>query len=938
MRETILLPAGADLVGRVCDLIEGSGSGPEKNLVLFPSRRPFFFLCKRLAQRRGRALMAPRCYSIDDWVQATAERQGLGRSRIGSEDGAALIYQMHPDCRLPGGGAELSMEEFLAWGFTLFADFEELKIEGVTPKALESVQALAQEPLPGAFGRQLDHLAQWYRDFYRRLEELNLATRASTYDWLAQRAKQIDVSFFAQVIVAGFNALSATEQAIIGALLSRPNAVLIVRDGPGIERTLEQLGAKRTKTEAGLKEPAVSYLRAGDSHGQVMAAAAQISPGPGLSDTVLVLPKEDTVFPVIHHLLPRLGDDWNISMGYPLWRTPLWGLAQAMAKAQEGRDKDSYFLPYYLQLMLHPYIKNLRTDGASYPTRMLLHAMEEELSRRSRRLVSLDLIENDREFRQGVAQRLSGLMEQGFDIDQLFAHLSKIHNLVLKPFEQVASVADLADKMLAVVSAVAEQSPAQRHPYADRFFFEMTGALLNLKSSLLAGQSFKHIRTYFGLMEHFAGQVRVPFPGTSLRGLQVLGFLETRNLKFKRVVMLDVNEGVIPRSSSVDTILPQALRRELNLPTARDRELMDRYHFANLIHGAEEVVLGYSQGGGEQRSRLIEQLVWEEERRQGAPRVGGQRLVHFGARFSQTVPEPLAKTPEMMEAIGGLSYSATMLDCYLECGLRFCHRYLMGIREKEEVLLDIEASELGRLVHQVLKNFFEKRKDSPYVYSGSDLSDLERIIDDVFREQFGPDQDGNVYLIKSQAKARLKKLLWYHRDEMPQLTVLGCEIKRQLSINIPGLGIVPVNGTLDRVDRRGQEIVIVDYKTRSGQAPSYGSFVQAERADWAKHLHSVQLPFYIMLYLEEHGELDPSGINSELLKLGGEKFERKALFSPEDDRRKVYQTYREAMATLIKEIKDPRMPFTGTWNPQQECASCPYKVLCGRQWVGERGW
>ena len=935
MRKAILLPSGSDLVGRVCELIESSGAGPERSLVLLPSRRPFFALAKRLAERRGAALMAPHCYSIDQWVEKACSDLGMGHQRTGAEDGAALIYQMHPDCQLPGGGSRLSMEEFLAWGFTLFSDFEELKIEGVSPKALESVRALAQEPMPGAFGRQLEHLSVWYDGFYRRLEEEGLATRASAYDWLASRAARIDTSGFAQVIVAGFNALTAAERSIIGSLLDRPNAVAVFRDGPGMGRTFGHLGIDYRPAD-GAGAPRVRYLRAGDSHGQVAAMAGEIVPGQGLSETVLVLSKQETVFPVIHHLLPRLGDEWNISMGYPLMRTPLWGLAEAIAQAQEGRGRQGYFLPHYLQLMLHPYVKNLRTARGSYPTRILLHAIEEELTRQGRRMVGLDFIESDPELRERVSKRMAGLAEQGLDTGELFVHLAEIHGLVLRPFENAGSVAEFAERMLEVVSAAAERSQADRHPYANRFFLEMTRALLELKGSLMAGQRLGTARAYFGLMQHYAAQVRVPFPGTSFRGLQVLGFLETRNLRFKKVVMLDANEGTLPKGGSVDTILPQALRRELGLPTYREREMMDSYHFHNLVAGAEEAVLCYSQAGGEQRSRFVEQLVWEEEQRRGAIGAAGQTLAHFGASFCQGQPQPIAKTQGMMETIAGLSYSPTMIDRYLRCGLRFCHSFLMRIREKDEMSLDVEASDLGGLVHRVLHMFFEKRKDKVYSHSKADPGEMDGLVDEVFDGYFGPDQGGNIYLIKSQVRARMRKLLRHHQMNLKGLKVIGCELKRQMTVDLPGLGPVPVNGTMDRVDLRGDQVVILDYKTGGGEVPKYGTFVQAQREDWANKLISVQLPFYMMLYLEEHQGPGPEGVNCELMKLGEPNIEQLPLFSPEDDRRAAYQSYRSAIATLIGEIRNPDLPFREADNPQHECANCPYKVLCGRQWVGER--
>lgn len=935
MSRSYLLPQGAGVVEFAGGLITDTGRGPEQALVMFPNRRPAAALAKHLAIQRGQAIMAPRGYSIDDWIDDQAASLGMGGRRIEAADGAALIYQMHPECRLPGGKDSLSIEDFLTWGFTLFADFEELKIEGIKPKTLESVQALAKEPLPESFGRQLNNLGQWYGDFYQKLSEQGLKTRSSTYAWLARNIQRTDLSGHSLVILAGFYALSQAEQMIFLELLKRDNVALVLRDGPGMDRTIGQLGIKPEIIKTSSGNPNISYFAAGDSHGQAMAANKVINPGPGLAQTVLALPREDTVFPVIQHLLPRLGDDWNISMGYPLKRTPLYGLVQVLARAHEGRDREHYFLPYYLQLMLHPYVKNLSIDGASYPARILLHGLEEELNRGSRRLVSPDWIESDPELKKKMAKRLSGLLEQGFELDKLYAHLAWIHGLVMKPFEKVASVEDFSDKIMKIVTSIAQRSPVNQHPYADRFFYRMVEVLQDMKSSLLAGESFGNIRTYFGLLEHFAAQVKVPFSGDSYRGLQVLGFLETRNLNFSRVVMLDANEGVMPSGDGVDTILPHDLRLELKLPTHQDRELIEQYHFLNLIHGAKEVVLCYGQGEGAQRSRFMEQLVWEKEQQEKKLLPDCQRLVHFSSSFSQQPPQPIIKTPEMVDIASRLVYSSTMLDCYLHCGLRFCYRYLMRIKEKELAAVDVEASEVGTLVHEILDRFFKGKTGHDYRHSDSYFREMDGTVEEVFSEQYGPAQDGNIFLIKLQIKSRMRQLLGHHRDKLQPFRVLACEDEVSLPADLPGLGPVPLTGKLDRVDLRGGQTIIVDYKTGQGKYPSSG-FLLSERRGWARQLRSVQLPFYIMLFLAKNPGIEAAGINSELLMLAEPGFDHKQLFREKDDRAARYSDYREAVATLIKEIRDPELPFGDTWNHKAECGNCPYKVMCGRQWVRDR--
>ncbi|MDO9391856.1 MAG: PD-(D/E)XK nuclease family protein [bacterium] len=938
MSRSYLLPKGADLITHVCRMIPEDQADLSKTMVVFPGRRPSHFLLRALfRQERKKPFLAPRLFSFDDWVDWAALELGQSSGPLLAADGVALLFKLHQDQRLPGEqGGPLSFEEFMAWGFKLQADFEELRIEGITPAKLKGVQALAGESWPARFQEMLPHLAEWYEGFYRELESQNLTTRANSYFYAASNIKRLDLSSFETIILAGFHALTGCELEMFKDLTPRDNVTLVLRDGPGIERIISQLAISPEKTGQKQAPPRVSFYRATDSHGQVMGLKPLLdAAGENLDGTVLVLPRPDTVFPLIHHTLSGLSSPWNISLGYPLERTPLYGLMQILARVQESRDQNGYFLPDYLRLMLHPYVKNLAMGKASFPARILLHALEQVLNERGRRLISLEEIENDPEIKAKLEKKLQGLEDRGWNLEELYAHLAFLHRLLLLPLEQPGEVSSFASILLGIVSQVAENSPAGRHPYAAKYFMSMTGCLEQLQNSLLAGQSFSETKIYFGLLDGFVRQSRVPFPGTPLNGLQVLGFLETRDLAFDRVMVLDANDGILPEGRKPDAILPQALRAQLGLSGSLQRELIARYHFENLIYGAREVSLFYSHGGGAQRSRFLEQLVWEKQQAEKSISAGGDRLLKFAESFTQQDPPPVSKTPAMMEAVSRLSFSASMLDSYLGCGLRFYQHYLLMLREPDQVGGDIEARQTGTTVHRILKLFFEDFKGRPFIPQPQDFARMDALVDQVIGELQGQSLDGGMYLVASQIRTRMAQLLQYHRRMKPAPEILACEKRLKGAVDVlPGLKAVPVNGSLDRIDRRGGRVVIVDYKTGgSAKIPSFKKFDLKRRQDWAKSLSSVQLPFYIMLYCAFNPETDPNMVDSELLMLGGKAIQSRPLFKDLETRDRNYRDCLEAIARLVGEIRDPALPFEGTDDTQNQCRHCDFKVMCGRQWV-----
>jgi len=164
--------------------------------------------------------------------------------------------------------------------------------------------------------------------------------------------------------------------------------------------------------------------------------------------------------------------------------------------------------------------------------------------------------------------------------------------------------------------------------------------------------------------------------------------------------------------------------------------------------------------------------------------------------------------------------------------------------------------------------------------------------------------------------------------------ILACELKANTVLNL-GKGLrIRAKGRLDRVDRRGEEIVILDYKTGSQAGlPRKDKFLSSSRQDWPKTLRSVQLPFYILLYLAVHREIPADKVNASLMFLGRKAIQETFLWKNEKDRRKTLLSYREAIRTLVREIRRPDLPFVPASLPAQTCPACDFKVMCGRQWL-----
>lgn len=926
MAPTVLRP-GESLVEKAGDLLLASGD-TAAGLVVFPGKRPAHFLRKYLSDKTGGALKAPALVPMDGFIDLLAADLGLkGREASGLDLAALLNGRLKAElCGVLGRApADLPLDAFLPWALKLAGDFEELKIELKKPGDLAGYDAVLPEDLRTASAiKKLESFSRLYGGFYAELEREGLLTRSMKYAAAVEGIARWDSARFKTIVFAGFFALSASEKALLRALAAR-GAVILLEPGPGLEEQFAFLG--RVDQPAPGPGPKLSFYKAPDLHGEIFKLAEALKdPGPG---DAVVLPEARALFPLVENVLPAAGE-YNVSMGYPITATPVYALLDALGDLLDKRGEAGYFAPDYLRFVFHPYVKNVLLDGSAEASRVVFQAAEARLGRRVDKYVKLEELERDAELAEGAAALLS---EQGAGPERVRAHLKGVHDALIRPFEAIGSVGEFAQKLLDLVSYVSQHSTAPLHPYWAPFVEKVLERLIELKNSRLAPERFESAAGYFKLFKTFMQGAGYPFPGTPLKGLQVLGPLETRGLKFRRVFFLDANADVLPAARKEDTILNHFVREGLGLATYRTRERLSRYYFHTLLAGAEEAHLFYKDSAEQERSPFVERLAWERERAGAKPAEHETRL---NADFSQKDPAPAAKTPELAAALKGREFSPSALDAYLRCGLRFYYQYALRLREKDEVSDDIEQKDIGVLVHEALEEFFKGKTGRPLAITEKDGADLLASARLAFDRHLKGHAAGFEYLIKRQVERRLGDILEYHREHLAGTEILGCETELKAELKTK-FGSIRLKGYADRVDRRGGAVHIVDYKTGStASVPNWRKFDLGKREEWHRTLKSVQLPFYILAYMEEHGVKSAAEMDASLLLLGRERIEEETLYKERygkaPDKAAIFGTYREAITALVEEILDPERPFLPAAD-EKECAGCPFKTLCGRQWA-----
>ena len=611
---------------------------------------------------------------------------------------------------------------FFPLGLKLFRDIEELRIEGVSVSQVKEVDPLLGEGMPNRSLEQLQTLSYFYEEFYKSIEASGYSTRSVRYEDAARRLTEAELAGFDRIVVGGFFALTRMEQILFRKMSAWKNVLFVFQEGPGIEKTIRDTGLHPDPPSSPEKSereavPEIHFYRSPDTHGQVFSLSSVLNKAfssQSLPDekNVIVLPAVETLFPLYHHCLSLFdSENFNISLGYPLHRTPVYAFLNNLMELILSMDGEQVYVPDYLAFVLHPYTKNIYYKGNAETTRVMFHTIEEELTAtRGRSFLTLADIENNGDLLKKIAERIPE-DEEPVTEEALRAHLRAIHHHTIETFLSFADVRDFASKAIDLLNYVFSHSTANLHPLLYPFAESFIRSLDAVSRSLMKDLTFSETRSYFMLFRKYIMTCYSPFEGTPLRGLQVLGVLETRNLSFDKVFILDMNEEVIPDTRKDDTLLPFKLRERLRLPTYLDRDRLAAYSFETLYNGAKEVHLFFIENDEKERSRFVERLLWDKQKTDRvtdpAPYVNS---IQYRINLENRVPAPIEKTTEMIRFLKDATYSPTVLDTYLSCPLQFYYSTVLRIDKREEVTGDIERADIGKVVHAALSLFFGQKK------------------------------------------------------------------------------------------------------------------------------------------------------------------------------------------------------------------------------------
>jgi CRISPR/Cas system-associated exonuclease Cas4 (RecB family) len=444
--------------------------------------------------------------------------------------------------------------------------------------------------------------------------------------------------------------------------------------------------------------------------------------------------------------------------------------------------------------------------------------------------------------------------------------------------------------------------------------------------------------TAVNLISEIIRSSTVPFSGEPLKGLQVMGFLETRALDFENVIILNVNEGTLPYSSRHASFIAYALRKSFRLPVFTEKDAISSYHFYRLLQRAKNIFLLYDTevkklATGE-KSRFILQLIHEMK---GMANIS-EELMTAPVRIPGIKPIVIEKDAGTMEEIqkyfipagrqnASVSFSASKLQTYINCPLQFYFRYVAHLKAVEDVVDEIDERTFGTLLHECMRELYGDTK----ILDGKTIDRLRKKVPDTVSAVFTkliPQKAslafGKNLLLRKTAEELIYKLLTADEKEAPlELQFLERKVYTPLVIGINKS--VTLYGIIDRAEKVNGFVRITDYKSGRVNSVTYKNVEELFSSTDKKELF--QLMFYELLYSSSYSETTASAgiyilrdmsdgiryLNNDSAPLSHEKIE----------------VFKSRLADLINEITDEKTPFTQT-EDRERCRYCEFADICMR--------
>lgn len=949
------------------DLYKHTEGNLAHTAVVFPNKRAGLFFNEYLAQESDSPIWSPAYVSISELFRS------LSPWEVG--DPVKLVCELYKIFRRETQSTE-TLDDFYFWGEMLISDFDDADKNKVdTDKLFSNLQDLRnimddytfiddeqeeairqffqnfsierRTALKERFISLWDVLGNIYKGFRESLASQNIAYEGMMYRHVIEHL-DVDKLPYEKYVFVGFNVLNKVEHTLFTQLKDAGKAVfywdydefymkenrqaVTHEAGEFIRRNLRDfpspLSGELFKNLSKPKE--VHYIASSTENAQARYLPQWIRNNLTTpeKETAVVLCNEALLQPVLHSL-PAEVKHVNITMGFPLSQTPVYSFLIALLELHtHGFNFKSgrYTFQSVVTLLKHPYTRQLTGQA---------ELLEKELTRNNR------------------FYPLPGELGKDEFLTRLFTPLSGNLNLCIRLSETLQQVAGIYQAN----TSGTEDTDAFNQLYRESLFKAYT-TINRFRTLIEEDELTVQSETFRRLLVKVLSATNIPFHGEPAIGMQVMGVLETRNLDFRHLVLLSVNEGQLPKSGGDSSFIPYNLRKAFGMTTIEHKIAVYAYYFYRLLQRAERITLMYNTSSdglnrGEWSRFMLQFLIeW--------PHPITRQFLEAGQSPQGTSPITVEKTPDVMRRMQSLfdvranpkaKFSPSALNYYLDCPLKFYYRYVAGLSAPDEVSAEIDSATFGSIFHYAAEHIYKDLTTHGKVINKEALETLLRnevklqdYVDTAFKKLFfnvpqneKPEYNG-IQLINSAVIARYLKQLLQNDLRYAPFTFIASEMEVDEPIDIQTpKGVIKsrIGGIIDRMDSKDGTLRIVDYKTGGdADTPPHVESLFIPDKKRSNYVFQTFLYAAIMCRKQPTMKIAPALLYihraatetySPVIQMGEPRKPKEAV----EDFSKYEKEYRERLQRLLEEIFNPEKSFAQT-EIIEKCTYCDFKALCKR--------
>lgn len=954
--ETFLKQVAHDLYNKT----EGNFT---KVAIVFPNKRASLFFNEYLAQESDCPIWSPTYVSISELFRQSSD--------LSIADPIKLVCDLYKVFQKATGSKE-TLDDFYFWGEMLIADFDDADKNMADTHALFSnlkdlnelmdnydfleegqKEALSQffhnfsinqvTELKQRFISMWNVLGDIYTEYKALLESQSIAYEGMLY---RQVIEQLDVEAlpYNKYIFVGFNVLNKVEHTLFKKLNEAGKAMFYWdydtfylnktphEAGEFIRRNLRDFPSELPASFFdNLNQPKeVTFIESPTENGQVRYLPQWIRENltSQEKETAVVLCNEALLQPVLH-ALPDNVKHINITMGFPLSQTPAYSFVNALMELHTSGynpNNGRYLFAEVISVLKHPYTRQLSPEAEK---------LEQTLTRDNRFYPLPSELKQD-----NVLELLFTPRRNNLDLCSMLSEALKEVAVIYQ--QQAASHSDAFDQLY-------RESLFKTYTLVNRFHTLIESKELNVQAG-----------TFQRLLTRVMSSSSIPFHGEPAIGMQVMGVLETRNLDFRHLIMLSVNEGQLPKAGGDSSFIPYNLRKAFGMTTIDHKIAVYAYYFYRLMQRAEKVTLVYNTAtDGINRgelSRFMLQFLIEW----GYPVL--RKQLEAAQSPQDSTPIIIEKTPDVMERMKSVFdirnnpkalISPSALNCYLDCPLKFYYKYVALLSAPDEVTADIDSAKFGSIFHYAAEHIYKDLTAHGKLISKENLETLlkdevrlQTYVDNGFKELFfnlpqneQPEYNG-IQLINSAVIVKYIQQLLRNDLRYAPFTFVGSEQRIFENIEIcTSTGDIQshIGGIIDRIDSKGESLRIVDYKT-GGDADTPANVQSLFIPDKKRSNYVFQTFLYASIVCKKLREKNDNRLVAPALlyihRAASENYspviqmgEPRKPKEPVDNFAQHEGDFRENLKTLLEDIFNPDISFTQT-EIEDKCAYCDFRALC----------